>query len=215
MSTKPPFSALASRVVSLPTDDVDTDQIVPARYLKTTNKTGLGAALFADWRLDPDGEPRPEFPLNMPDAEGAQVLVAGRNFGCGSSREHAVWALTGWGIRAVIALSFGDIFRSNALKNGLLPLEVDAPFHAALLAARAADPSLAVTIDLEGQHVRLPDGKRGDFPIEAFAKRCLLQGVDELGYLLSFVPQIEAHEARRACARSGPAAETDGMTEEP
>jgi 3-isopropylmalate/(R)-2-methylmalate dehydratase small subunit len=190
-----PFASLAARAVVLPVDDVDTDQIIPARFLKTTNKAGLGASLFSDWRYDDKGDPRPEFALNQPDAEGAHVLVAGRNFGCGSSREHAVWALAGWGVRAVIALSFADIFRNNALKNGLLPVEVDAKFHQALLASRAREPSVVVAIDLEAQRVRLPDGTQATFPIDPFAKRCLLQGVDELGYLLSFLPRIEAHEA--------------------
>ncbi len=193
-----PIRSFSSRMVALPVDDVDTDQIIPARFLKTTNKAGLGAALFSDWRYDEKGAPRGDFPLNAPDAEGARVLVAGRNFGCGSSREHAVWALAGWGVRAVIATSFADIFKNNALKNGLLPIEVDEAFHAKLVAARGRDPAVAVTIDLEAQRVRLPDGSQATFPIDPFAKRCLLQGVDELGYLLSFMPRIQAHETDRA-----------------
>jgi 3-isopropylmalate/(R)-2-methylmalate dehydratase small subunit len=196
--TKSPFAEVTSRVVVLPLDDVDTDQIIPARYLKTTNKSGLGASLFANWRYDGDGQSRADFPLNDPSAHGAHILVAGRNFGCGSSREHAVWALSGWGLQAVVALSFADIFRGNALKNGLLPVEVDATFHATLLAARALDPSLVLTVDLEAQRVRLPDGRQTSFPIESFDKRCILQGVDELGYLLSFLPKVEAHERDRS-----------------
>jgi 3-isopropylmalate/(R)-2-methylmalate dehydratase small subunit len=190
--------AFASRVVLLPKDDVDTDQIIPARFLKTTSKVGLGSVLFSDWRYDADGRAKPEFPLNEPEAHGAQVLVGGRNFGCGSSREHAVWALAGWGLRAVVAPSFADIFRGNALKNGLLPIQVEADFHGTLVAARARDPGLVVAIDLEAQRIRLPDGAQSDFPLDPFAKRCLLQGVDELGYLMSHLPRIEAHESRRA-----------------
>jgi 3-isopropylmalate/(R)-2-methylmalate dehydratase small subunit len=190
-----PFSTFAARAVLLAQDDVDTDQIVPARFLKTTSRDGLGASLFADWRYEPDGAARPSFALNEPAAEGAQILIAGRNFGCGSSREHAVWALASWGFRAVVAPSFGDIFRNNALKNGLLPVAVSADFHAAIVATRARHAAVEIAVDLEAQRVSLPDGTSGAFPIDAFAKRCLIKGVDELGYLLTFLDRIEAHES--------------------
>jgi 3-isopropylmalate/(R)-2-methylmalate dehydratase small subunit len=192
-----PFTKLTARAAVLVRDDVDTDQIIPARFLKTTEKAGLAAALFADWRYGPDGSPRADFPLNAPDAAGAEILVGGRNFGCGSSREHAVWALAAGGFRAVVALSFADIFRNNAAKNGLLAVEVGSSMHAAIVAARARDPSASLTVDLEPQRVSLPDGTSGEFPIDPFAKRCLLQGVDELGYLLTHAERIEAHESRQ------------------
>ena len=191
------FTKLTSRVVVLPADDVDTDQIIPARFLKVTDKNGLGAQLFADWRYDAAGKPKPDFPLNRPDAEGAQILVAGRNFGCGSSREHAPWALVGWGLRAVVARSFADIFRGNALKNGLLPVAVDEQMHAAIVAARAADASAAVTIDLAERSVSLPGGPSATFEVDAFAQKCLLEGLDELAYLMCQEEAIRAHEARR------------------
>jgi 3-isopropylmalate/(R)-2-methylmalate dehydratase small subunit len=190
------FISLTSRVVVVPQNDIDTDQIIPARFLKTTDKHGLGASLFADWRYGPDGAPRPEFPLNAPRAQGAQVLVAGDNFGCGSSREHAPWALTGFGFRAVVSTSFADIFRNNALKNGLLPVAIDPAAHAALLAELARQPEATVTVDLATQTLRLPDGTAVKFPIDAFARTCLLEGVDELGYILRFEPRIEEHEQR-------------------
>jgi 3-isopropylmalate/(R)-2-methylmalate dehydratase small subunit len=191
----PVFVRLIARAVALPINDIDTDQIIPARFLKVTDKEGLGKSLFADWRYLPDGSPRPEFALNRPDAAGAQILLAGHNFGCGSSREHAPWALVGFGFRAVVSTSFADIFRNNALKNGLLPVPVDPPTHARLLAARAADPGLEITVDLEAQELTLADGTRAAFPVDPFARSCLLQGVDELGYLLHFEPQIRAYEA--------------------
>jgi 3-isopropylmalate/(R)-2-methylmalate dehydratase small subunit len=193
----PTFTTLTSRLVPLPANDVDTDQIIPARFLKVTDKEGLGANLFADWRYLPDGSPRPDFALNLPENQGAQVLLAGDNFGCGSSREHAPWALAAWGLRAVIATSFADIFRGNALKNGLLPVAIDAAAHARLLAAREGSPGATVTIDLAAQTVELPDGTVAEFSIDGFAKRTLLQGIDELGYLRSFEKEIAAHEARR------------------
>jgi 3-isopropylmalate/(R)-2-methylmalate dehydratase small subunit len=182
------FTALTSTYVVLPADDVDTDQIIPARFLKTTDKRGLGDSLFADWR------DRPGFPLSAPDAKGARTLVAGANFGCGSSREHAPWALTGWGFRAIIARSFADIFRQNALKNGLLPVVVDAAMHERLVQARQADPTARVSIDLPAQTVTLAGGPRAAFDIDRFAKECLVHGVDELGYLLARLPNIERHE---------------------
>jgi 3-isopropylmalate/(R)-2-methylmalate dehydratase small subunit len=191
------FISLTSRVVVVPQNDIDTDQIIPARFLKTTDKHGLGASLFADWRYGPDGAPVPGFPLNAPRAQGAKVLLAGDNFGCGSSREHAPWALTGFGFRAVVSTSFADIFRNNALKNGLLPVAIDAGAHAALLAELARQPDAEVTIDLATQTLRLPDGTVVKFPIDPFARTCLLEGVDELGYILRFESLIEEHEQRQ------------------
>ncbi len=188
----PQFTTLTSRVVPIVADDVDTDQIIPARYLKVTSKEGLGDALFVDWR----DEGKPAAILGRPEARGAQILLAGRNFGCGSSREHAPWALTGFGFRAVVASSFADIFRNNALKNGLLPVEVDAGTLAALHAARAKDPALEIAVDLASQRLD-GAGITASFPVDPFAKTCLLQGVDELGYLLSHLRAIEAHEASR------------------
>ncbi|MCZ7553498.1 MAG: 3-isopropylmalate dehydratase small subunit [Anaerolineales bacterium] len=190
------FDHLDSTVYVLLVDNIDTDQIIPARFLKATDKNGMGAALFADWRYNADGSPKPDFALNRPERQGAQVLLAGDNFGCGSSREHAPWALTGFGLRAVIATSFADIFRNNALKNGLLPVQVDAETHRALAEQVSADPQMRVAIDLAAQTLRLPDGQTAHFPIEPFAKTCLLQGVDELGYIQSFAAEIEAFENR-------------------
>ena len=192
-----PFTSLTSRVAVLPANDVDTDQIIPARYLKTIDKAGLGANLFADWRYLPDGTPDPEFPLNQPKNQGAQVLLAGHNFGCGSSREHAPWALTSYGFRTVISSAIADIFYNNALKNGLLPVVVDAESHARMLALFSDTPQAELTVDLEAQAVFLPDGSQVRFAIDGFAKTCLLQGVDELGYLLSLEDQISAFEASR------------------
>jgi 3-isopropylmalate/(R)-2-methylmalate dehydratase small subunit len=190
------FDTLTSRVVVVPADDVDTDQIIPARYLKVTDKAGLGDVLFSDWRYQPDGSPKPDFPLNRPDAAGAQILVAGRNFGCGSSREHAPWALAGFGFRAVVALSFADIFRGNALKNRIVPVQIDPETHAALVAMRAADPKVEVTVDLRATTFGLPDGRAVGFPIDPFARRCLLDGLDELAYLLSFSEKVKAYEEK-------------------
>jgi 3-isopropylmalate/(R)-2-methylmalate dehydratase small subunit len=190
------FTTLTARVVVVPQNDIDTDQIIPARFLKTTDKTGLGSSLFADWRYGPDGAPRPEFPLNAPRAQGAKVLVAGDNFGCGSSREHAPWALTGFGFRAVVSTSFADIFRNNALKNGLVPVAIDAVAHASLLEQLSRDPEAELTVDLASQTLRLPDGKMVKFPVDPFARTCLLEGVDELGYILRFEPRIAEHEGR-------------------
>ncbi len=193
-----PFIPFTSRVVLLPAENVDTDQIIPARFLKTTDKAGLGANLFADWRYDADGRPRPDFILNRPQSRGAALLLAGDNFGCGSSREHAPWALLGYGFRAVISTSFADIFRNNSLKNGLLPIVVDAATHARLFALAAAQPDGEYRVDLAAQTVTLPDGTAFDFQIDPFARTCLLQGVDELGYLLGHVPAIEQYEAARS-----------------
>jgi 3-isopropylmalate/(R)-2-methylmalate dehydratase small subunit len=195
-----PFTMLSARAALLLLDDVDTDQIIPARFLTTTARAGLGAHLFTDWRLDSAGAPRPEFVLNGPQSAGARILVAGRNFGCGSSREHAPWALLDYGFKAVIATSFADIFRGNALKNGLLPVAIAETEHRALIAALQRDPELAIAIDLATQSVILPGGGRASFAIDPFSKRCLLDGVDELGFLLAAEAEIAAYE------RSHPAA---------
>jgi 3-isopropylmalate/(R)-2-methylmalate dehydratase small subunit len=188
------FKKEPSRAVLLPLDDVDTDQIIPARYLKTTEKDGLGIHLFADWRYLPDGEVAPDFALNQPAAKGASVLVVGENFGCGSSREHAPWALVDWGFRAVIAQSFADIFRANALKNGLLPISVEAGTHAEIVDTLIANPDTDVTIDLDDQKLVLSNGPPIEFPIDPFAKRILLEGIDELDYIRSFEDEISAYE---------------------
>ncbi len=189
------FTTLTARALPLPVDNIDTDQIIPARYLKTTDKSGLGSGLFADWRYQADGSPRPDFPLNDERYTGAQILVAGDNFACGSSREHAPWALADYGFRAVISTSFADIFRNNSLKNGLLPIILEPGAHAAILRMVTEDPACELTIDLASQQVHLPDGSQVSFPIDAFSKQCLLNGIDELGYLLSFEEQIASFEA--------------------
>jgi 3-isopropylmalate/(R)-2-methylmalate dehydratase small subunit len=183
-----------SRTVVLPAANIDTDQIIPARFLTTTTRTGLGRQLFADWRYGPDGAPRADFVLNRPEAAGCQILVAGRNFGCGSSREHAPWALRDFGIRAVVSTEIADIFRANSLKNGLLPIVVDEATSRWLI----EHPGAEVTIDLEATTLTLPSGVAVSFPIEPFARYCLLNGIDELGFLLARVPQIEAYEQRTA-----------------
>ena len=193
----PQFTSLTSRVVVLPANNVDTDQIIPARYLKGTDKEGMGDHLFADWRYNPDGSPKPDFALNQPGATGTQILLAGDNFGCGSSREHAPWALAGFGFRAVISTSFADIFRNNALKNGLLPVIVTAETHLELFDLLAEVPQAEITVELASQTIRLPTGKTASFPIDGFSKDCLLRGVDELGYLLSFEKQISVYERRQ------------------
>lgn len=189
-----PFVTLKSRVVALPLDDIDTDQIIPARFLKVTDKADLAKNLFADWRYAPDGSPRPDFVLNRPDAQGAQILFAGHNFGCGSSREHAPWALTGSGFRAVVATSFGDIFRNNALKNGLLPVVVDTETHRRMHAVLEELPREEWSIDLEKQVLEIPGNEPVHFDIDPFSKTCLLQGTDQLGYLLSFLDRILEYE---------------------
>ncbi len=189
-----PFTRLTARVVVLPVNDIDTDQIIPARFLKATDKEGMGARLFADWRYNPDGSPKPDFILNKPASQGAGVLLAGHNFGCGSSREHAPWALAGFGFRAVVATSFADIFRNNALKNGLLPVIVDPETHTKMVELFEELPGAQVTIDLESQTLTLPDGSTATFPIDSFSRTCLLHGVDELGYILKFKDQIAAFE---------------------
>jgi 3-isopropylmalate/(R)-2-methylmalate dehydratase small subunit len=191
------FTTLTSTAALLPVDDIDTDQIIPARFLKVTSKDGLADHLFSDWRYDAAGAPRPDFALNRPDAAGARVLITGHNFGCGSSREHAPWALVSFGFRAVVASSFADIFRSNALKNGLVPVELGRAAHARLLDARQADPALPITVDLERQIIEWPGQAPLRFPFDPFARRCLLDGTDELGYLLSLESDIEAYERTR------------------
>lgn len=193
-----PFTTLTSRLVAIPTDHIDTDQIIPARFLKTIKKTGLGTNLFADWRYDNDGQPNPEFPLNQPQNRGAKILLAGDNFGCGSSREHAPWALVDYGFRAVISTSFADIFRNNALKNGLLPLVVDDETQEQLFSLVSEDPAIEVTVDLDTQSLILPDGRRVSFPIDSFNKVCMLEGLDQLGFLLKQSPQIETYESQKA-----------------
>jgi 3-isopropylmalate/(R)-2-methylmalate dehydratase small subunit len=190
-----PFTALTSRCVVLQASNVDTDQIIPARFLKTVSRRGLGEHLFADWRLDQDGRPRADFPLNSPAAKGASILVAGDNFGCGSSREHAPWALLDFGFRAVVSTSFADIFRNNAVKTGLLPVALPQSAHATLLDLLAESPSAAIEIDLEAQALTLPDGSSHQFPLDPFARHCLLNGVDELGFLLDQESAIAAYES--------------------
>ncbi len=187
-----PITMIRSRTVVMPSSNIDTDQIIPARFLTTTTRDGLGAALFADWRYDAAGQPRPDFVLNRPEAAGCEVLVAGRNIGCGSSREHAPWALLDYGFRAVVSTEIADIFRSNSLKNGLLPVVVDELTHDWLF----EHPGAEVTIDLETTSLVLPDGRRHQFPIEPFARYCLMNGVDELGYLLQQGDAITAYERR-------------------
>jgi 3-isopropylmalate/(R)-2-methylmalate dehydratase small subunit len=187
-----PITVIRSRTAVMPSSNIDTDQIIPARFLTTTTRDGLGAALFADWRYGADGRPNPEFVLNRPEARGCAVLVAGRNIGCGSSREHAPWALLDFGFRAVISTEIADIFRNNSLKNGLLPVVVDEATHGWLV----ANPGVEVEIDLPSTTLRLPDGRNVSFPVEAFARYCLMNGVDELGYLLQQADAIEAYERR-------------------
>ncbi len=188
-----PIRVIESRTVVLPRDNVDTDQIIPARFLKVTDKAGLGRALFADWRYGPDGAPQPGFVLNQPQAVGCTILVAGDNFGCGSSREHAPWALVDFGFQAVVSTRIADIFRSNALKNGLLPVVVDPASHARLLAS----PGATVRIDLESRTLTLPDGGTVSFPIDGFSRHCLMNGVDELGFLMAQDAAITTWEASR------------------
>jgi len=190
-----PFTNFQSRIVPLPLNNIDTDQIIPARFLKTTSKQGLDAQLFCDWRYDAEGNPKPDFVLNQARSRGAQVLLAGDNFGCGSSREHAPWALTQFGFRAIVSTSFADIFRQNALKNSLLPIAIPADAHAELLAAVVADPDATVAIDLPRQTLTLPGGREVAFPVDEFSKHCLVNGVDELGYILQQEPAIAAFEA--------------------
>ena len=187
---------LRSRTVVIPAENIDTDQIIPARFLTTTSSQGLGRHLFADWRFAADGSPRPDVPLNAAEAEGCSVLVAGRNFGCGSSREHAPWALYDYGFRAVISTEIADIFRGNALRNGLLPVVIDEDSHAWLI----AHPGAEVVVDLEALEVRLPEGRTAPFEVEAFSRYCLLNGVDPLGFLLGKEDEIRRFEENRPWA---------------
>ena len=189
-----PITKITSRIVPLPNENVDTDIIVPARFLKVTDKVDMDQYLFRDWRFDEDGKPRPDFILNQPRAKGAQILLAGRNFGSGSSREHAPWALLAFGFRALLSTSFADIFRGNSLKNGLLPVVIPPDIHAELFRQVEKDPNLKVSVDLASQSVTLPDGKTVSFPVDNFSKRCLLAGVDQLGYLLKQESHIRAYE---------------------
>lgn len=191
------FTNIKSKLIPLVRDNIDTDQIIPARYLKAVDKASVAEGLFADWRYQPDGTAKDDFVLNQAQYRGAQILLAGDNFGCGSSREHAPWALTGWGLRAIIATSFADIFFNNALKNGLLPIVVDQDIHRSLVDLSEEAPHAEVGIDLENQAVALPDGSTFSFAIDGFAKKCLLKGVDQLGYILSFEEKISAFEDRR------------------
>jgi 3-isopropylmalate/(R)-2-methylmalate dehydratase small subunit len=192
------FTSLTSRIIPLPINDIDTDQIIPARFLKAISKDGMGNNLFADWRYNTDGSPKKDFVLNKDDYKGAQILLAGDNFGCGSSREHAPWALTGYGFRAVISTSFADIFRNNALKNGLLPIIVDAETHRDLFDLADESPRAEIGVDLASQTLTLPNGKKVSFPIDGFAKTCLLEGVDELGYLMKFADKIADYESQHS-----------------
>ena len=183
-------------IISIPVNDIDTDQIIPARFLKVTDKQGLGKVAFCDWRYLEDGEtPNPDFVLNKAEYEGATVLIAGNNFGCGSSREHAPWALMGAGFQAVISTDFADIFRNNALKNGLLPIIVDADTQQQLFSLAEEDPTTRVSVDVESQTLTLPDGRKVKFPLDSFAKYCLLNGVDQLGYLMNLEDQVNDYEA--------------------
>jgi 3-isopropylmalate/(R)-2-methylmalate dehydratase small subunit len=191
------FTTLTSHAVPLSAENVDTDQIIPARFLKVTDKNGLGDSLFCDWRYFKDGSDNPEFVLNEPASQGAQILVAGNNFGSGSSREHAPWALVGWGFRAIISTGFADIFESNSLKNGLLPVTVSVDVYKSLMEAVQLDRSTKITIDLPTQSVSGLDGLEATFPIDAFSKHCLLEGLDQLEYLLSFDGQITNYEQER------------------
>jgi 3-isopropylmalate/(R)-2-methylmalate dehydratase small subunit len=190
------YGVFTSKVVPLPAENVDTDQIVPARYLKVTDKAGLAEALFRDWRFNEDGSLRePRFVLDRPEMAGRKILLVGDNFGAGSSREHAPWALTAWGVRAILSTSFADIFRSNSLKNSVLPIVIDAATHARLFELLAADPDAQLTVDLAEQGILLPDGSTVEFDIDPFAKAMILAGTDELGYLLAKEPEIDAWEA--------------------
>lgn len=188
------YTKFTSKVALIKANNIDTDQIIPARFLKSTDKNGMGANLFADWRYNSDGSPKEGFILNEERFKDTQILLAGDNFGCGSSREHAPWALLGFGFKAVISTSFADIFRNNALKNGLLPVVVDEKTHKALFDTLEENPLAEITVDLENQVLELPDNSKVVFPIDQFSKTCLLSGTDELGYLLSFLGKVETYE---------------------
>lgn len=183
-----------AKLAPMPINDIDTDQIIPARFLKTTDKQGLGKQAFFDWRYNADGSDNPDFVLNQPQYQNAEIIVAGNNFGCGSSREHAPWALVGMGMKAIVSTEFADIFRNNALKNGLIPVIVDDETHQQLISLAEEDPETSVTINLETQTLQLPDGRKVKFPIDAFSKYCLLNGVDQLGYLMGLEDDVIAYE---------------------
>mgnify|MGYP001213766675 CR=1 FL=1 len=189
------FTNIRSKVIVIPNRNIDTDQIIPARFLKVTDKNGLGDALFSDWRYADDGTTNPDFVLNQKQNQGSQILLTGDNFGCGSSREHAPWALTAWGIRAVISTSFADIFRNNALKNALLPIEVSSDIHQSLFDLLDENNKLEISIDLASQTLTASSNINVEFPIDKFAKKCLLTGVDQLGYILSYQDLIKSYEA--------------------
>jgi 3-isopropylmalate/(R)-2-methylmalate dehydratase small subunit len=188
------FTTLSATMVTIPTENIDTDQIIPARFLKVTDKQGLGDNLFSDWRYDADGNPKDDFILNTEQGHKAQILVAGDNFGCGSSREHAPWAIMSYGFRAVISTSFADIFRNNSLKLGLLPIIIDKDTHYQLLSLIEEEPDTTITVDLANQTIQLPDGRKVNFPIDNFSKSCILNGVDQLGYLQQQAPTVKVYE---------------------
>lgn len=192
-----PFRVLRSKAIAIPVDDIDTDQIIPARFLKTTDKLGLGKSLFADWRYRDDGSENPEFVLNQPALSGRTILIAGDNFGCGSSREHAPWALASWGFRVILSTSFADIFRNNALKNGLLLVEVSPELHQRIVDNAVSESALELEVDLESQSLGLGEQEAHRFEIDAFSKKCLIEGMDQLSYLLSFMGQIGTFEKER------------------
>ncbi|MFN2159319.1 MAG: 3-isopropylmalate dehydratase small subunit [Anaerolineales bacterium] len=189
-----PFQKIVSHLIPIIRDNIDTDQIIPAQYLKVTDKLGLAEGCFASWRYRPDGALDPEFPINKPEYSSAQVILAGDNFGCGSSREHAAWALSGLGIKAVISTSFADIFRNNAIKNGILPVVVDQNTHTYLVNMVQKNPMSEVVVDLDHQLITLPNGETAEFPIDAFNKECMLEGIDSLEYLLKHQDRIQAYE---------------------
>ena len=191
------FTEVQSKAIAIAVDDIDTDQIIPARFLKTIDKLGLGKSLFADWRYREDGSETPDFVLNRESMSGRSILVAGNNFGCGSSREHAPWALWAWGFRVIISTSFADIFRNNALKNGLLLVEVSESIHKALLTGDSSDTDAVLRVNLEEQTLSIGDNNTISFEIDAFSKKCLLEGLDQLSYLLSFQESIEKYESER------------------
>lgn len=193
-----PIKQFSGKIAPLPINDIDTDQIIPARFLKTTDKNGLGQQAFFDWRYTADGSDNPDFVLNKPEYKSASILIAGNNFGCGSSREHAPWALLGMGLQAVVSTDFADIFRNNALKNGLLPVIVDEETHRQLVSLAEEDPETEISIDLESQTLRLPDGRQVTFPIDGFSKYCLLNGVDQLGFLMGLSDDVEAYESEHS-----------------
>lgn len=201
-----PIKTFTGKIAPLPINDIDTDQIIPARFLKTTNKDDLGKQAFFDWRYEEDGSEKGDFVLNKPEYRDAAVLIAGNNFGCGSSREHAPWALLGMGWKAIISTEFADIFRNNALKNGLLPIIVDEDTHRQLVSLAEEDPETQLQIDLEAQTLQLPDGRKVEFPIDPFSKHCLLNGVDQLGYLLNLddpTKQYEETHGKRVNTHAG------------